>query len=70
MQDETNVHFKGHLYLIFHPFVEMIVLKTCFQVQFLNFIILPNKCPFVFYLMHKIEIHESKMQVDDNKINT
>ena len=38
MQDETDVHFKGHLYLIFHPFVEMIVLKTCFQVQSLNYI--------------------------------
>ena len=38
MQDEADVHLKGHLYLIFRPFVEMIVLKTCFQVQSLNYI--------------------------------
>ena len=69
MQDETDLHFKGHLYLTFHPFVEMIMLKTCFQFQSLNYINLPDKCPFDFYFIHEIEIHEIKMQVDEKQIN-
>ena len=69
MQDETDVHFKGHLYLIFHPFVETIVLKTCFNVQSLNYINIPDRYPFLFDSNHAIKSQEIQIEVDE-QINT
>ena len=51
----------------------MIVLKTCFKVQSLNYINIPDSFPFVFDLNHDIEMlqmHQIKTQVDEKQIIT
>ena len=71
MQDDTDVHCKGHMCLIFHAIVEMILLvKICFKVQSLNYINIHDRYPFIFDLNHEIKSHEIKMQVDEKQINT
>ena len=56
MQGETDVRFKGHMYVIFYPFVVMIVLKTYYKVLSLNYINIPDMYPFVFDLNHDIKV--------------